>query len=56
MIVIAEQASQLLRGLSYNGVVADLWQLCVKREMNSELDVGWDTDHETGEVIELNER
>jgi len=31
-------------------------QLCVKREMNSDLDIGWDADREAAEVIELNER
>ncbi|KAK4690030.1 protein SYS1, partial [Tremellales sp. Uapishka_1] len=37
-------------------VVAE--QLCVKREMNSDLDIGWDPidQNERGEVIELSER
>lgn len=50
MIVVAEQVSSS-RERSYTGILTS--QLCVKREMRTELDLGWNPDDVNGEEIEL---
>jgi hypothetical protein len=52
MVVVAEQVGLL--GPKHRPILKR--QLCVKREMNSDLDIGWDPHVEQGDTIELSER